>query len=159
VKSEAHELIRYIQLQSPFPEVQGFTNEVLLKKMLNVSGLEAYQIASVMIIIVFALACSNSLLVTDAVRSEDQIQSHCRNWSWLTTALQRAYGMQEGADLLEKKIKFHDPDHDEAIIRRYGNFRIINELPKEMIHQLPKHTPHNNRTIEEQMLEKVGREK
>ena len=177
VKKGTHELIQYFQQQSTFPEVQHFgENKLLLEKLLHVKGLDAYQVASVMIVIVFALACCSSTLVTDAMRkswrlenvvsvdyyrkafTEEQIRNHTQNCEWYEASLVQAYSRQEGVDLLEGKVKLHDLKHDETIIRDYGSFLIINELPKESAHQLAKQTPHNNRTVEEQMLAKVTKE-
>jgi hypothetical protein len=164
-----HELVRYLQNQAKFPDF--FTvghNHQLLTSLLKVKGFGSYELAAVMLLMPFALACCSTptsqrlikawclenILHLDYYRSsftELQIRAHTQNWLWLKCELERLYG----AYMLLNKVKFHDPEHDEEIIRGYGNFRIINELPKERIHQLPKHTPHNNRTEEEQMLSKV----
>lgn len=154
-----------------------WNNDKMLEKIVSKEDktLGAYEVASLMLMMPFVLACCKSNLVTSQIKeawclenvfsvdyyrftfSEAQIERHRQTWERLKALLQMVY--VEASDLIkedtENKLKFHDPAHDEEIIRGYGNFRIIYELPKERVHQIPKHTPHNNRDVEDQMLAKV----
>jgi hypothetical protein len=173
-----HEIAEFLRKQSSFPGVHAiWKNDKMLEKIVSKEdkSLGAYEVASIMIMMPFVLACCRSTLVTSQIKeawclenvfgvdyyrfafSEAQIEQHNRAWERLKTLIQKVY--VETSDLIKddtaNKLKFHDPTHDERIIRGYGNFRIINELPKERVHQIPKHTPHNNREVEDQMLIKV----
>jgi hypothetical protein len=87
--------------------------------------------------------------------SAEQIDEHTQNGQYLIAAVTKAFIDGHCDRTLDTKLKFHDLEHDADTIRNYGNFRIINELSKEVEHQAPKHTPHNNQNVEMQMLKKV----
>ncbi len=174
VKRKNHELVQYLAAQEAFPGVTRFGHNSALTQKLLSAKLEAYQVASVMIFMPFALACCRGALVTNdmiaAWRLENvfaidyyrssfttaQVCAHEETWRLLKDRIEMVYVRNNAERTLERKIKFHDPEHDGEIIRAYGSFRIVNELPKEAEHQTPKSVAHNNRTVELQMLKKVN---
>jgi len=177
VRSTTHALFNYLRRQPAFPEVTHFgANEALAQRLVKNSGLEAYQAASAMIMMPFVLACCTTAKISrdmlmawrlenmfaiDYYRqsfTEEQILRHKQMWGWLKGVIEKIYLTPAGGATTANKVKFHDPEHDEDIIRGYGNFCIINELPKEAAHQTPKTTTHNNRGVEIQMLKKVSGE-
>jgi hypothetical protein len=166
-------LIKYLQKQHLFPDVDRFTNSNA-RTLILVDGLEAYEVASVMILLPFALACVQppvSGMVLQAWRlqcvlavnyyrrsfTNAQIVAHSRDYGYYISAVNRAF-LHNRSRTLANKIKFHDPLHDAMFIIFYRTFLIVNELAKEVVHQHPKQTSHNNRAIEQQMLEKVSTE-
>lgn len=167
-------VIRYLSTQLAFPDVDRFGHSYgNVKQLILVDGLEAYEVASVMTIIIFALACMQlplsrgtilqswrlqNVLAVDYYRkgfSKDQIDAHSTHNKFYMSAVQSAFLDRHPDRNTANKVKFHDPEHDTATIQRYGNFRIINELAKESVHQRPKQSKHNNRDVERQRLEKV----
>ncbi len=172
--TQNHELVHYLAAHEVFPEVFRFGHNEALTQKLRLAKLDAYQIASAMIFMPFALACCRSRRVTtpmitawrlenvfaiDYYRSSFtavQLNAHEEIWRVLKKQVHDVYVAHRAERALQTKVKFHDPEHDREIILAYGSFRIVNELPKEAEHQTPKHVAHNNRTVELQMLKKAN---
>ncbi len=166
------QLATYLKIQSTFPDITNFHTAEARKALMLVDGLEAYEIASAMIVMPFALASLSppvpgsvlqswrlhNVLMVDYYRegfTPVQVHSHSRHWAFLQAALERAFIRNNPVRKISDKIKLHDPEHDQETIINYGNFRVINELAKESTHQIPKHMTHNNRDVEQQILKRV----
>ncbi len=169
-ESQCVQLLQYLRAQQKFPDIIHFGSNVETNKaLMNVDSLQAFEVASAMVTMLFGLICISpplsgktlqswrlqNVLAVDYFRfgfTSVQREAHMVNWKFFCSAFQSAYINNHSERTLDNKIKFHDPEHNLENIIHYGNFRIINELAKEAVHQLPKKMAHNNREVEKQML-------